>query len=95
MGNFRLLSESIPAVIVSQIGGKSRVEPIHEPEWAIVKRIPQNRHVVRVHDPMNEAHRLPLSNQGSGFVYHLTEQKPVFFVLMFDLRKVALNDVIS
>ena len=50
---------------------------IHESAWAVVDSLTGDRHVVGVHDAMDEAHMHPAGNERRLFVAHALEESEV------------------
>jgi hypothetical protein len=60
--------------VVADVAG---VEGVHELEGPVVDGQAQDAHVVGVHHPVHEAHRLPLGEQAGRALGHLAQQRGV------------------
>jgi hypothetical protein len=72
-----LLVEGVAAAAVGVVADVAGVEGVHELEGPVVDGQAQDAHVVGVHHPVHEAHRLPLGEQACRALGHLAQQRGV------------------
>ena len=90
-----LLVEGVAPAGVGMVADIAGVEGVEKAERAIVEREAEDGHVVGIHHPVREAHRLPLRHQLGGGERNLAQELGVGIGQRRQLGVVARDDVIG
>ena len=75
--DLRLAVVGVAAGLVGVVGNVAGVEIVQEGEGAVIEGVADDRHVVAVHNPMAEAHGLPVGNHPGGALHDFLEPSGV------------------
>ena len=93
--NRGLIIKAVTSLIDGVVADIARLIIVQETKRTVIKGQPEDRHVVRIHDAMRKAHRLPAGNQACGTGNHIPEPENVFIRLVLQMRPVVTNGKIS
>ena len=89
-----LLIEGVAAIVVGMVADETWVVVVEKAERAIVEREAQDRHVVRIHDTMRPADRLPLRDQLRRALHQLAEEASILVGTLRQMRIMVPNHII-
>ena len=91
----RLVAVGVAALDVDRAEARIGREAVHEGARPVVDRLPGDRHVVRVHDPVDETRQHPLRDQVRLRPHHAAQQAQRRDGLLTGLGPVAVDRVLD
>ena len=95
VAHLRLIGVGIAALLVRMVADVFGIERFHEAERAVIERQAQDRHIVRVHHAMHEAHGLPVRDHVRRAHAHFGQQGLIRICRSTQLGVEAVDDVIG
>jgi hypothetical protein len=94
-GDTRLVAIGISADAINRAVDRCRVIAVHESAWPIINGFTRDRHVVGVHDAMDETGQQPLGDEVCLAGYDLIKKTPVGVRCATRFGVMAGNDMVG